>query len=245
MSKRHPTLLISALGLGLVACQAAPGPDTETPYYENAELGFEITDFADWSESVTREADGSVHTEATARVWIEGQGTHEVEASMTIASPSQGGEQTVTVHDLDNGDMRWYRHEPDNRALVLGDDDGGVYVFANDDGSFEVVSAGAEDGTPQTVASDGYAAYRLVAQQMGFDADARFNLVLAYAIAHGPTVETRASGEFGNPPIAAGRTTFDLVTPGTRAGVCDTFRAICDCLACEYVGQGEGCGQCQ
>lgn len=231
--------LVAAVGGGVVACSSDDSKsEAASGDFAIASLGLSVTGFDEFAGSLEYLEDGTGELVGDAEVTIEGKGTHTLLVEEYIEPAADGARVTLFVSDDTDGTERFFHYEPGENAVVIGDDKGGVFVFQNPDGTYDVVTGlfdGPESEDDYIHAEDGYAAYQLVKDYNQFTTTSPHAMLMAYALAQNAAPEARV------PPM--------LVNAGDRVKatspeVCGVFKAFCDCVACDFSGVGSNCDLC-
>lgn len=196
-------------------------------------LGLSITGFEEFASSAEYLDDGTVELFGDASVTIDGKGTHQVTVAEYVDAVANGARETLFVTDDTDGTERVFHYEPDDNAVVIGDAEGGVFVFQNPDGSYDVVTATFDAPASEDTyvhANDGYEAYQIVKDYNELTTSSPHSILLAYGLALTAAPESRDSGADG--------------TGATPPVVCSVFKAFCDCVACDFSGRGTSCELC-
>lgn len=266
--------LLGLMGaLALVGCgddtEETTGGDNQEPvyqyntsgvYFSNAALGIEITELEELGKDVQYNADKTLDMEGEALVSIEGLGTRAVGVFMNFESAANGGRNTVFTFDLEDDTERVFHYEPADNAIVIGDADGGVFIFQNPDNTYDVVTSlfdEPEDAALFEHADNGYEAYQILKQYTEVTSTSPFSLALAYAVAQRLSPQARGmktcevpncpdgdESELTARPLAFGVSAQGFNQTREPLRVCEMFRDVCDCLACEAVGRGDDCALC-
>lgn len=242
------TVACAVLSLGGMSCGADSSPSTtKHDYYRNAKLGLTISNFDDWAKSAEYQSDGSVEMYGEAQVDIKGMGKHTVTAFLHEDSVAQGAGQTLELTDNAIDNLRYYYFDPNNVFISVGDEIGGVMMYANPDGSYDIDTVNDFNDPPSmdqfTHAANGYEAYQTVRDFNQFSDTSPFTMVMAYAMAHGPAVAPRATNWCEEPNCGED---YSDSSGGvaSEGGVCTVFQGFCQCLLCDVVGQAENCDRC-
>ena len=164
--------------------------DTSGLYYENTKLGLTISEFEEWGNPGDGEFkvrdDGTFELYGEAKVSIDGLGDRYIAAAM-YAEPSQAGDQmtVLTVDEDQEIGVRFFHYSPSDALLVIGDEEGGVFVFKEDDGTYGVVTSLFDDSLDEAsieIAESGYEAWQLLQQYNEFTATSAHSLLLAYGL---------------------------------------------------------------
>lgn len=225
-------LLMSLAGCGN---GGASVDDNRLPEYLRDTWGIWMTGFLDDGE-LKPAADGSLELMGTGKITVDGLGTADITTLTRVAPLAMGGTTTLAVADPVDRKARLFHYDPTQNYLAIYAADPntlqpkGVAVSKHPDGGYRVWAF--EDlSMVQTVrAPDGYEALRLVEKYNEFKALSPYVLLTAFAIAHSPTPEARAS-------IPCRDT---ALTPP----VCDLFKEFCECAACLVLNRQGACGQC-
>ncbi|MEZ4269603.1 MAG: hypothetical protein R3F39_24860 [Myxococcota bacterium] len=205
-----------------------------------ASLGLSVTGFGEFAGSLEYLDDGTGELVGDAQVTIAGKGTHTVLVEEYIEPAAKGARVTLFVTDETAGTERFFHYEPGDNAVVVGDDKGGVFVFQNPDGSYDVVTGlfdGPESEDVEIHAEDGYAAYQIVKDYNQFTTTTPHAMLMAYAMAQHAGPEARTAIPL---LISGGNQVVDATPPE----VCGVFKAFCDCVACDFSGVGSDCHLC-
>lgn len=171
-------------------------------------------------------ANGNFHGREKAGVKIAGV-AHRLVGEVEDEPVARGGRQTATIIDEDLGQTVVFRYEPAANAITLRVGADVARVVRNPDGTYVV------DGH---AAASGAAAVEALRSNPAYAAASAHSVLLAYDYAQRPSLETRA-------PICC----VNCSGPDVAAApaVCDVFRDLCDCMACDKAGKGKACGTCR
>ena len=211
---------------------------TDDPILESAALGVTVTLTPDSAQVFGYNDDGSITFDVEGVVALAGSESRHVAVTEDLENVASGARQTLITEDLATGEVRWFHYDPGDNAVVIGDEYGGVFVFQNPDGTYDVVTSLFDDPVDEAdyqFADDGYAAWELVQQYNEFQTTSKFSLLMAYAMAQAPALATRSIQACVYPCN---------YTRATAPAVCQTFKAFCDCVACHAAGAGENCDLC-
>ena len=215
--------------------------DTGGTYFESLTLGAKVTGLEELGESIEYAPDGSIELDGEAVVEIEGQGKRAVLMLLSFDTVANGGRQTLLTVDLETDEERVMHYEPEDNALVIGDMEGGVFLFGNPDGSYDVVTSLFDEDVDDALfehAEDGYAAWQLLQEYNQFTSTSNFSLMLAYAAAQRLAPDARGIGELSGPKAVDSPS-----SPGDP--ICRAFADLCDCIACQASGKGAACSLCE
>ncbi|MCO4763324.1 MAG: hypothetical protein KC502_17540 [Myxococcales bacterium] len=238
MNTTFPTaLLIGTLLVATAGCatQEKTADTGQTVSLDMPAFGLTVTGFEEFAASLEYKADGSVEMVGDASVTIDGLGTHEISVAEFIDPAAKGARETLFVTDETTKTDRFFHYDPGDNAVVVGGAKGGVFVFQNPDGTYDVVEATFDDPPEKdkyTHAPDGYAAYELVKNYKEFSNTSPHAMLMAYALAQHAAPESRGS------PCG------DICVGATPPQVCGIFKAFCDCVACDFSGLGDNCALC-
>ncbi len=201
--------------------------DSSGTFLDIPEFGVSITEFEEWGSSARLRPNGTVELEGTALVTIDGMGARDIWTVAIVEPLSEGGRRALATVDESTGASRMYYFDEAENFVSIGDEDGGVLVFGNADGSYDVVTArfdqlGNRDEYEH--AEDGIAAWKLVQQYNEFTSTSAYSLVMAYAMGQSPSLAARSMVDVG------GNYGTQLAADGPA--VCDIFNALCVCALC-------------
>ena len=224
------------LVIAVVACtkaltdQEPPPGDPELVAYLDEQWGIRITRVS-YSESGTEQG-GASFSFRVVETEVDGHGMRELEVEEVVPdSPDE--ESEIMVADVLTGEERFFIYNTADNYIAIANEEEqrGVYVSGNTDGTYEVWTyddiAGEEDR--QTVA-DGYAALRLVEEYNSFKDAPPHVLLTAFAYGHTQPPEARTLSVCENtaaPPAA-----------------CTIFQEFCDCAACLVLDREGSCDPC-
>ena len=127
---------------------------------------------------------------------------------------------------------------------MVGDFDGGVFVFGNPDGSYDVVTSTFDQPASEDEyqhAEDGIAAWHIVNDYNEFTGGSPHGVLMALAMGHAPSLDARSVNRCTEPNCGE-----DLLSNGADGPIiCDLFAELCDCLMCwSFDGTTEACNAC-
>lgn len=203
----------------------------------NEELGIRISDADEWGQSARYLRGGIIEMyDPSITVEVDGLGSHEMGIYSQYEDETRGGGAYTEVTDVATGESRYVYYMPQYSAVAIGDEDGGVMVMANPDGSYDVTTMQNFQpfGDEYDHAEDGLAALTLVEEYNDFSSLSDFMLITMYAQGQG------AGPEFRN---------YNDVQTGVETArtpaVCTLFQEFCECTVCKVVGQtGGACTGC-
>jgi hypothetical protein len=169
---------------------------------------------------------GSFHAREKAGVRLNGVAHHLV-GEVEDEPVARGGRHKATITDEDAGQTLVFAYDPSASAITIGVGADTARIVRNPDGSYVV------DGAP---AATGKAAVRALQTNRAYAAASPHAMLLAYDYAQRPSLETRA-------PICCVNCSGPDVA--TAPAVCDIFRDLCDCVACDKACKGQACGKCR
>ena len=239
-------LVLGVLGLVAVSCAVDLSPylrDTSGVFYGSEELGFSVTEMEEWGESAVVLADGSVELTGTGLVTLPGREAHLVDAIASVEPLAEGARRTLATVDTVTGEERVFHYDLEENAVVVGDFDGGVFVFGNPDGSYDVVTSrfdapASEDEYEH--AADGIAAWHIVNDYNEFTGGSPHGVVMAIAMGQGPSLDARAAWSCVMPdcPTHCGQ-------GAEGPTICDVFDELCTCVMCwAFDGTTDVCNAC-
>lgn len=204
--------------------------DSSGTYFGDAKLGFSVTEFEEWGQSAERLADGAIELTGSAMVNLPGQDSHEIEAIAHIDPVSKGASRFFSTLDTVTNVERVYHYDTNENVVVIGDFDGGVFVYGNPDGSYDVVTSRFD--TPASTdeyvrASDGYEAYALVNKYNEFTSGSPHAMLLAVSMGQHKLADARSIGVCINPGCSTG-----CADAADGPVICELFDELCVCAVC-------------
>ncbi len=231
-------LFASACGDG----DASTEPTSEAASYVDARLGLKITEFEEWSDSAEVDEDGATELFGEALVSIEGREAHRVDAYALIDSVASGARRTFVAKDLEDETERVFHYDPTDNFIVIGDFEGGVFIFGNPDGTYEVVSSIFEEDPNEDeiqTTDDGFEVFRIVSTFNEFRSTSPHSLLMALYMARGPLIEARGGARYCEEPACGSGGAPSADGPV----ICQGFPELCDCVGC-YTAAQQGAPHC-
>lgn len=238
LSRSHVATLLCLCALG-AGCAEEPSNGLERYTGDSSGTWFiditgtgSITEFDEWGQSAVRLEDGSIELSGVGLVTIEGRGAHEIDALGHIDPLAVSTSRFLSTIDLDTGVERIFHYDAVDNLLVIGDEEGGVFVFANPDNSYDVFISRFDepDGREEFIhAEDGFEAWRLLSAYNEFNTASPHSVLMGLAMGTGNLVDARSLSICVNPGCPDG---VDADAPP----LCASFEAVCQCTACWTTG---------
>lgn len=226
-------ILTMVLLVGAVAGRFATGcSKDDDQFWDDDTLGFEVQEF-DWNDAVTTtDAEGDSHYKEIGVVELgTGGETHQVSVDLETINRDGMVKSVLYVTDVQTGNERTYTYEPSRTALSIQDDSASLSIIKNPNGSYTVNDQSAANGKA--------ALQLLKASPVYADASA-FGFLMTYGICQS-CLERAAH----RAPAYCTTGAINNQNAEEAPAVCDIFKDLCDCAACDKSGKGDACMKCQ
>lgn len=223
--------LVTLLGAG---CSSDEPEDSPMAIYLRETWGIRIAGFEDWDGTqFVIAADGVAEAQGIGIIDVAGFGTEEIIVEEEVYPQAQGGDTTVLVALADGSDERYFRYNPVENYILIGNEDQGVAIDNNEDGTYTLWTyVGDEEEQPHSVGS-GFEALLLADEFAGLSEISPHVLLMAFAMAHSPTYEARIQ------VFCSGG-----LDQSSQPVVCEIFEEFCECAACLVLGRQGVCDEC-
>lgn len=228
---RRPVRWVGALGLVAVAvlvgrAESAPagrGPARVDDFDMEIESGPVDGETAG---AVGRAANGNFTAREKATIKFGTQSPHKVLGVIDDEPVAKGGRLSASITDEDLGQTTTFTYDPAANSITFARGTDQVVIVQNPDHSYRV------GGKP---AANGKAVVAMLRSVPVYAETSPHSVLLAYGFAQRPSLETRV------PCSAASTNTGGW--PATPPAVCEMFKDVCDCIACDKAGKKD-CKRC-